>query len=152
MEKLQEIEAKINRAYSHCKNLEHFFDSKRGAKYSQVWKSAIIKLRGWSDCRFDENGNDLTRRGWVELCEKHNLHPNYTLGDVCAWTLEKILYLSLIFLLMTNTINTIHSKEYCERRMKEIRDKNIQKEWSLGDILMYDNFEKILKQYKARYT
>ncbi len=49
-------------------------------------------------------------------------------------------------------VNTIHSEEYCKRRMQEIRDKNKNKEdWSLGDILLYDNFEKILKKYNERY-
>ena len=43
--------------------------------------------------------------------------------------------------------NTIHSKEYCERRIYEIKTKNKEKEMSLGDTLLLDNFEKILKQY-----
>ena len=46
-------------------------------------------------------------------------------------------------------VNTIHSKEYCIRRIKEIKAKNKGKdrEMSLGDILLLDNFKKILKQY-----
>jgi len=84
MEKLQELETKIKKAYYKSKNVEHFFDTKRGSKYAQMWEDVMIELRGWSDCRWDENGDDLTKNGWVELCEKYNLYPQYTLGDVCA--------------------------------------------------------------------
>ena len=45
-------------------------------------------------------------------------------------------------------INTIHSKEYCIKRIKEIKAKNKGKEMSLGDVLLLDNFETILKEYK----
>jgi len=45
--------------------------------------------------------------------------------------------------------NTIHSKDYCIKRIAEIKAKNKGKEMSLGDVLMLDNFEKILKQYNG---
>jgi len=47
-------------------------------------------------------------------------------------------------------IHTIHSEEYCIRRIKELKEKNLHKEWSLGDTLLLDNFEKILNQYKNK--
>lgn len=47
--------------------------------------------------------------------------------------------------------NTIHSKEYCEKRIKEIKLKNKGKEddMSLGDIMLLEVFEDILKKYIA---
>jgi hypothetical protein len=46
-------------------------------------------------------------------------------------------------------LNTIHSKEYCIKRIAEIKAKNKNKEMSLGDALMLGNFEKILKAYNG---
>jgi len=46
-------------------------------------------------------------------------------------------------------VNSIHSEQYCKMRIKEIRDKNKGKEMSLGDVLLLDNFKKILKEYKS---
>ena len=46
-------------------------------------------------------------------------------------------------------INSIHSKEYCIKRIAEIKAKNKNKEMSLGDVLMLDNFKKILKAYNG---
>jgi hypothetical protein len=46
-------------------------------------------------------------------------------------------------------LNTIHSKEYCIKRIAEIKAKNKNKEMSLGDVLMLDNFKRILKSYNG---
>jgi hypothetical protein len=46
-------------------------------------------------------------------------------------------------------LNTIHSKEYCIKRIAEIKAKNKNKEMSLGDVLMLDNFKRILKAYNG---
>ena len=43
--------------------------------------------------------------------------------------------------------NTIHSKEYCKKRIKEIQEKNKLKEMSLGDVLLLDHFKKLLKEF-----
>lgn len=46
-------------------------------------------------------------------------------------------------------VNTIHSKEYCLKRIKEIKAKNKgKKDTSLGDVLLLDRFKKILKEYE----
>lgn len=47
--------------------------------------------------------------------------------------------------------NTIHSKEYCEKRIKEIKLKNKGNEddMSLGDIMLLEVFEDTLKKYIA---
>jgi hypothetical protein len=47
-------------------------------------------------------------------------------------------------------VNSIHSEEYCKRRIKEIRLKNKDKEMSLGDALLLAHFLKILKEYKQQ--
>jgi len=46
-------------------------------------------------------------------------------------------------------VNTIHSEEYCRKRLKELKEKNEgRKEWSLGDSLLHENFTRILKEYQ----
>jgi len=48
--------------------------------------------------------------------------------------------------------HTIHSEEYCKKRIKELEEKNKDKTvWSLGDSLFYNNFLRILKKvYKIK--
>lgn len=50
-------------------------------------------------------------------------------------------------------VNTIHSKEYCLKRIKEIKAKNKGKEedMSLGDILLLDKFEKLIQEYEKEH-
>jgi hypothetical protein len=47
-------------------------------------------------------------------------------------------------------LHTIHSKNYCKNRIKEIRAKNKGKEMSLGDVLLLENFKKVLKSYNVK--
>ena len=48
-------------------------------------------------------------------------------------------------------LNTIHSKKYCLKRIKEIKTKNKgKKNISLGDVLLLDRFKKILKEYNKK--
>ena len=57
-----------------------------------------------------------------------------------------------IFIQDVNMVNTIHSEEYCRKRLKELKEKNGgRKEWSLGDSLLYENFTRILKEYKEEH-
>ena len=87
MKKISELiklETKINKAYYKCKNTEYFFESKRGYSYARQWEQLMIELRGWSDYKYDDNDNNLTKKSWIDYCEKTNIFKDYSIGDVCA--------------------------------------------------------------------
>ncbi len=82
--KLRELESRINRAYSRCRNTEFFLETVTGMKLLNTWENYMTALRGWHDYPFDDKDNNLTKKEWIEYCEKSNLSPNYNFGDVCA--------------------------------------------------------------------
>jgi len=82
LKRLQKLEAQINRAYSRCRNVEYFFETKAGYTYARRWEKMMVELRGWSDYPLSESGVDLTKDGWKENCG--GLHWGYTIGDICA--------------------------------------------------------------------